>query len=35
MSENKTGPITDQEVDNFIAGLSETDAAELRRQQSV
>jgi hypothetical protein len=35
MSENKTGPITDQEVDNFIAGLSETDAAELRRQQLV
>jgi hypothetical protein len=32
MSENKTGPVTDEEVTEFVKGLNESDQVELRRQ---
>jgi hypothetical protein len=30
--ETKTGPVTDQEVSDWVKGLNESDQAELRRQ---
>jgi hypothetical protein len=35
MSENKTGPVTEADVDEFVANLSDADAAELRRQKLI
>jgi hypothetical protein len=35
MADTNTNPVTDAEVDEFIAGLSDVDKEELRRQRLV